>query len=85
MLESLLETLSKRRSQVFYKPVDVHSLTNPIDKSISSISIWDIVNQLGKYYFSCGLVVNNLTERQLFSDQINKNHLGLILARRYWN
>ena len=30
LVESLLEMLPKRRSQTFYKPVDVHSVTNAI-------------------------------------------------------
>ena len=30
-------------------------------------------------------VVNNLKERQLFSDQMNRNRFDLILARRYYN
>ena len=38
MVESLLEILTKRRSQVFYKPVDVHSVTNAIGEFTSSIS-----------------------------------------------
>ena len=60
-----------------------HSVANNVDESISSISIWNIVNQLGKYDISCLSVVNNLKERQLFSDQMNRNHLDLILSRRY--
>ena len=31
------------------------------------------------------LVVDNLKVRQLFSDQMNRNRLDLILARRYYN
>ena len=54
MVESLLEILSKRRSRTFYKPADVQSVTNVVDEIISSISIWIIVNQLGKHDFSCG-------------------------------
>ena len=84
MVESLLEILTRGRSQTFYKSVDVPSVTNTVGESISSISIWNIVNQLGKYD-SCGSVVNNLKKRQLFSDQMNRNHFDLILARRYWN
>ena len=56
---------------MFYKPVDVHSMTNAKGESISSISTWNIVNQLGEYDFSYELVINNLKERQPFSDQIN--------------
>ena len=59
MVESLLETLPEIRSHTFYKPVDMHSVTN-------ATSIGNIVNQLGKCDFSCGLVVNNFKERQLF-------------------
>ena len=56
MVESLLEILSKRRSRTFYKPTDVQSVTNVVDEIISSISIWIIVNQLGKHDFSCGQI-----------------------------
>ena len=82
MVVGLLEMLTKKRSQVFCKPVDVHSVKNAIGVNISSVSIWNIANQLGKYDFSGGLVVNRL---QLFSDQINRNRRGLILARGYRN
>ena len=77
MVESLPEILTKRRIQAFFKPVDLHFVTNAIGENI--------VNQLGQYDFSCGSVVNNLTDRQLFSDQINRNCLDLILSRRYCN
>ena len=46
MVESLLEILITRRSQAFYKPVDVHSVRNAIGESISSTSIWNIGSQL---------------------------------------
>ena len=85
MVESLLEMLTKRRSQTFCKPVDVHFVTNVIGESIYSISIWNILNHLGRYDFSFGLVVNNLKERQRFSDHMNRNRFDLILARHYWN
>ena len=62
MVENLLEILPKRRSQTFYKPVDVHYVTNALGESTSSINIWDIVNQLGKYNSSYGFVVNDLKE-----------------------
>ena len=39
-VESLLEILTKRRSQVFYNLIDVHSVTNVIEESISSIQMW---------------------------------------------
>ena len=60
-------------------------MTNGIGESISSISIWNTLNQLGKYNFSYGSVVNNLKERQLCSDQMHRNRFDLILASRYWN
>ena len=85
MVESLLEILTKRRGQTFYRSIDVHSVTNAIDESISLISIWNIVNQVGKYEFFCGSVVNNFIKRQLFPDQMNRNCLDLILDRYYWN
>ena len=51
IVESLLEILTKRRSQAFYKPVSVLSMTNAIGESIcSSIRIGNI----RKYDFSCG-------------------------------
>ena len=85
MVESLPEILNKRRIQAFFKPVDLHFVTNAIGKTTSSVNFWNIVNQLGQYDFPCGSVVNNLTDRQLFSDQMNRNRLDLILARRYCN
>ena len=54
-------------------------------ESITSISVWNIVNHLGKYDFSWESVVNNLKERQIFSNQMNINCLDLILARPSWN
>ena len=54
MVESLLEILIKRKSQTLYELIDAHSVTNLVGESISSISMWNIVNQLGKYDFSCG-------------------------------
>ena len=66
MVESLLQILTKRRSQTFYKPANIHSVANTTAESISSIVIWNIVNGLSKYDFSCGLVVNNLKEMHLF-------------------
>ena len=47
------KVLTKRRSQMFYKHIDIHSVKNTIGESISSISMWNIVNQLGKHDFSC--------------------------------
>ena len=74
--------LTRNITQTFYKPVDVHSMTNAIAESTSSINTWNMVNQSGKYDFSCGSVVNNVEEKQVFSDHINRNRIDLILARR---
>ena len=43
-VESLLEILTNRGSQTFYKLMNVHSETNVIGESISSITIRNIVN-----------------------------------------
>ena len=51
MVENLLKTLTKRRSQAFYKLVDVQSQTIVLGESISSMNMWNIVNQPGKYDF----------------------------------
>ena len=39
MMESLLEVLTKRRSQAFQKHIGFHSVTNVLGVSISSISM----------------------------------------------
>ena len=39
------EILTKRISLVFYKLIDVHSVINVIEESISSIRMWNIVSQ----------------------------------------
>ena len=57
-MESLVEILTKRRNQTLCKPVDDHSVTNATGESISSISIWNTANQLGKYDFSGGAVAS---------------------------
>ena len=56
-------------------------MTN-VGESISSITMYNIVNQLGKNDFSCGLVVNNLKDRKFFFDQMNRNRFDSISARR---
>ena len=57
----------KKKSDVSQKPVDVHSVTN-VGESIFSITMHNIVNQLGKHHFSYGSVVNNLKDRKLLLD-----------------
>ena len=64
-MESLLEILTKRRSQTFYNSVDVHSVTN-VGENISAITMHNIETQLGKRNFSYGSAVNNLKDRKLF-------------------
>ena len=54
--ESLHEILTKRRSQTFYRPLDLNSVTNAAGEGISSISKWNIVNQLGKHDIPCGQI-----------------------------
>ena len=44
----------------------VHYVANAVGESISSVTMWNIVNQLGKHDFSCVAVVNNLKDRKLF-------------------
>ena len=60
MVESLLEILTKWRSQTFCKPVDVHFVANAIGESISSISI---LNQLGRYDSDLGSLLHKTGER----------------------
>ena len=43
----LTSNINKRKKPEFYKPMDIHSITNAISEIISSISMWNIVNQLG--------------------------------------
>ena len=56
MLESLLEILTNRRPQTFYKHIDVHSVANAKGEIVPLISMWNIVNQLGKRDFSFGQI-----------------------------
>ena len=45
VVESLINILRKRRNQAFCKLIDVHSVTNVLCKSISVVSMWNILNQ----------------------------------------
>ena len=71
-----------KRSQTFYKPMNVHSVTYAIGERVSSTSLWSILNQSGKYDFSCGQRVDNFGGRKLFTDEMNRYCLNLILGRR---
>ena len=59
-------------------------MTN-VGESIFSITMYNIVNQLGKDDFSYGSLANNLKGRKLFFDQMNRNRFDPISARRDWN
>ena len=74
----------KRKSEAL-QAYSVHSLTNVMGESISSITMYNIVNQLAKHDNCCGSVVNNLKGRKIFTDQINRNSFGIILAWYGWN
>ena len=50
-------------------------MLNVAGESVSSITVWVIVNQIGKYDFYGGPVLKSLKDRKLFSDHINRNHL----------
>ena len=53
-LKVVIESLLEIKSDLLHAYIDVHSVTNAVGESISSISKWKIVNQLGKHDFSCG-------------------------------
>ena len=44
MVESLLEIVTKRRSQAIYKLIDVHFVTKVLGEIISSINMENIMN-----------------------------------------
>ena len=44
----------KKKSDILQYSIDVHYVTNAVGKSISSVTMWNIVNQLGKHDVSCG-------------------------------
>ena len=46
MMKSLLEILTKKISQTFYKPIVAQLVTNVLGESISVISMLNTVNQL---------------------------------------
>ena len=71
----------KKKSDVSYQPVDIYSATN-VGESTSSITMYNIVDQLGECDFSYGSAVNNLKDRDIFSDQMNRNRFDPISALR---
>ena len=74
----------KKKSDVSQQPLDAHSVTN-VGGSISSTTMYNLVNQLGKRDFSYGSVVNNLKDRKLFYDKMNRNRVDSTSAGRDWN
>ena len=50
----------QKKLGILHQSTDVHYLTNAVDEIISSITMWNTVNQFGKHDFS----VNKLKERQ---------------------
>ena len=81
MLKSLLEELTKRRSETFCKLEDANSVRNTIGAILSSVSMWNIVKQLRKHDifllldFPSGNVVNNLKGKKIFPNHMNRNSL----------
>ena len=67
LVENLIEILTKRRTWKFYNSLDVYYLTNAAGELISQITMWNMVNQLGKHDFSCVSVVNNVKDSKFFS------------------
>ena len=48
MMDSLLEIITERGSQKFYKPTDVHSVTNAIDKIEVSMAFLAVTFFMGR-------------------------------------
>ena len=46
--------------------MDVHYVTNAVDESISSVTMWNIANQLGKHDYTCRAGVNKFKDRKHF-------------------
>ena len=64
MVESLLEIITERKSQKFYKPIDVHSMANAIEKVEVSMVKFVVI-------FFCGQIVNKQIGWELFLDRMN--------------
>ena len=56
----------KNKSDVLHYSIDLHYLKNAVGERISLITMWNIVNQLGKHDFFCVSVVNNLKDTTFF-------------------
>ena len=48
MLDNLLEIITERKSQKFYKPVDVHSVTNAVEEIEVSMIILVVTFFVGR-------------------------------------
>ena len=81
IVDSLLEIITERRSQKFYKSIDVHSMTNAIEEIVVSMvfKIFLVV------IFFVGWVVTKLKGRVLFSDWMNGSLFDITLSRRERN
>ena len=76
MVESLLEILVKRRSQKFYKSIDVNSMENVIVE-IKVRMVFLVVHRF------CEQVINKMKKmNRMNKNRINRNHLDLSLGRR---
>ena len=64
MVESLLEIITEKKSQKFYKPIDVHSMANAIEKVEVSMVKFVVI-------FFCGQIVNKQKGWELFLDRMN--------------
>ena len=73
-VESLQEITTERRSQNFYKSIDVNSVTNAID-DIEVSMIFLLVTS------SSGWLENKLKGREIFPDRMNRDHLDLIFSQ----
>ena len=54
------KNVNKKTRQKPYEPIDALSFTNLKIKVLFQLSMWNIVNHLGKHDFSFGQVINNL-------------------------
>ena len=52
----------QKNLEVLQQSIDVYYLTNAAGELISQITMWNMVNQLGKHDFSCLSVVNNVKD-----------------------
>ena len=59
----LIRNINQQKNlEVLQQSIDVYYLTNAEGELISTITMWNMVNQLGKHDFSCLTVVNNVKD-----------------------